>query len=638
MVAQHLAELDAILYKIREPIWGYLETIEDGRKIPFGLISEEWHVFCDEHAVLSARPRVLEHEMPLFSIWKRGSKACEPNVYIQPRDKTVNIFVNGEWIHANEFPPIRRVRPDATFRAGDVAFVYRDVPQHAKRYELMPSNKKRNSRRQGAQVIASGGQGNIVLAMRTIDDLSDAVAVKYISYAVVDVHRVARQICTWQKLRHKNVLPFLSWHLVHREVEKLICLVTPFAPYGSLYDYVKHHGKQPENLARFIVAQVTDGLNYMHDQGYVHGDVRPQNVLVFREREDSVLSVQVCDFGLTERFETTLVIDKTQFIEFDAHLPGPQVIPGTAHWAAPELLSNWYNLYSEAFGVGGIMFFLLWARPLYRIAKETISLPFATQMGQRQLELNQRRLNAMSPPARDLLTKLTQESVPDRIGLFEARAHDWLQGIEMPELGPIPLSWWDESVERYRCDEIYSANTICAIHGDDDQSDEEMQEEDADPVIVQNVPSLAVDGIHPANDGDTNVQAPGSSGHLTLTRTWSDLGSAAVRSNNSSLARTSTVLTDITELEVELYLTMQEDTSAPSSPSGTDTQASGSSPHLAPTRTWSDVGSAVVRPNNGSLARTSTILTDITDMEVELYLTMEGSEPSSPSGSETPRF
>lgn len=43
---------------------------------------------------------------------------------------------------------------------------------------------------------------------------------------------------------------------------------------------VKHHGVFPEELVIVYIRQILDGLNYLHEEGVIHRDIKSANILI----------------------------------------------------------------------------------------------------------------------------------------------------------------------------------------------------------------------------------------------------------------------------------------------------------------------------------------------------------------------
>jgi serine/threonine protein kinase len=106
-------------------------------------------------------------------------------------------------------------------------------------------------------------------------------------------------------------------------------------------------GPLPEAEAVRIVRQVCDALQYAHEEGIVHRDVKPENVFL-----DKKGRVKIADFGIAK-----LLTRKTG--EFT--LTGPWQVMGTFRYMAPEQLENPQELDQRAdiYSVGVMLYELL---------------------------------------------------------------------------------------------------------------------------------------------------------------------------------------------------------------------------------------------------------------------------------------
>ncbi|KAJ1411976.1 Serine/threonine-protein kinase, active site, partial [Sesbania bispinosa] len=78
--------------------------------------------------------------------------------------------------------------------------------------------------------------------------------------------------------------------------EEYYNLFLEYAAGGSLADQLKFHGGRiPEQRVRSYTRSVIEGLMHIHKNGFVHCDVKLQNILVFDDGE-----IKIADFGLAK--------------------------------------------------------------------------------------------------------------------------------------------------------------------------------------------------------------------------------------------------------------------------------------------------------------------------------------------------
>lgn len=53
-----------------------------------------------------------------------------------------------------------------------------------------------------------------------------------------------------------------------------------YASGGDIFDLLNRLGSFSEEYARFVVSQTILALEYLHEQGYIHLDVKPEAVIV----------------------------------------------------------------------------------------------------------------------------------------------------------------------------------------------------------------------------------------------------------------------------------------------------------------------------------------------------------------------
>ena len=95
------------------------------------------------------------------------------------------------------------------------------------------------------------------------------------------------------KLKHKNIVEIYGvtkWG-------NCIGFVMELVENGNLEDLLmeKPVGPVPWSLRLQIMEEMTDGLVYLHSKSVVHGDLKPQNILLTLDH-----SIKLADFGAAE--------------------------------------------------------------------------------------------------------------------------------------------------------------------------------------------------------------------------------------------------------------------------------------------------------------------------------------------------
>lgn len=147
------------------------------------------------------------------------------------------------------------------------------------------------------------GRGGFSTIRTGTSPSGDVVAIKIVRRSDVssqpnpeaEAKRLDHEAQVWSSLHHEHILPlFKSDHTPYADF-----FVTQFCPAGSLFDILKRDGTPalPHDDVGMMFRQVVRGLQYLHDaMGYVHGDMKLENVLV-----DEMGICKIADFGMTRK-------------------------------------------------------------------------------------------------------------------------------------------------------------------------------------------------------------------------------------------------------------------------------------------------------------------------------------------------
>ncbi|CAB4253151.1 similar to Saccharomyces cerevisiae YBR028C YPK3 An AGC kinase phosphorylated by cAMP- dependent protein kinase (PKA) in a TORC1-dependent manner [Maudiozyma barnettii] len=161
------------------------------------------------------------------------------------------------------------------------------------------------------------------------------------------------------QLEHPNIVKlFYSFH----DQSKLY-LILQYIPGGELFYHLKEHGTLEEDTVAFYAAEVSCALKFLHDNGIVYRDLKPENCLL-NQRGHLVLT----DFGLSKKGTTDPTNDSTSS---DSDLEKDDIytlhsIIGTPEYAAPEILQGLaYNKNCDWYSLGCLLYDMLVGKPPY---------------------------------------------------------------------------------------------------------------------------------------------------------------------------------------------------------------------------------------------------------------------------------
>lgn len=131
--------------------------------------------------------------------------------------------------------------------------------------------------------------------------------------------------------------------IVKRKTE--VCYyVMKLAEYGELYSFIEHTERFSEDMTRYILDQLVDGMKYLHSHGIVHRDIKPENLLINKKGR-----IIIADLGFATRM-TEIESDELFQKRFDPMIQMRTDV-GSEIFNAPEIWDNEINLheYEEQF-------------------------------------------------------------------------------------------------------------------------------------------------------------------------------------------------------------------------------------------------------------------------------------------------
>ncbi|ELP91542.1 interleukin-1 receptor-associated kinase, putative [Entamoeba invadens IP1] len=104
-----------------------------------------------------------------------------------------------------------------------------------------------------------------------------------------------KEVAVLDKFRCDYIIHFYGAVFIPSKV----CMVTEFASFGSLQDLIKHKKSDEIDMKLRIkfLLDALKGIQYLHENGILHRDIKPDNFLVLSLDVNEIVNAKLTDFG-----------------------------------------------------------------------------------------------------------------------------------------------------------------------------------------------------------------------------------------------------------------------------------------------------------------------------------------------------
>ena len=260
------------------------------------------------------------------------------------------------------------------------------------------------------KTLGEGGYGEVFLVKHKITGAVRAMKIikKIDNYTENNDEEVLNEINILKKIDHPNIIKIFEFYID----DDNYYLITEYCSGGDLFDFAKSN-KLNEYQVAFIMYQLFSALNYCHKMKIIHRDLKPENILVSKN-ENNYVRIKIGDFG-------TSILFKKGDIQKD--------VIGSLYYFAPEVIKENYNFKCDLWSSGVIMYILL-----------THKIPFNGEDDEDVInsilykEYNTKLLSKFSNNTIDLISKLLEREVNQRINSEQALEHKYFEEFKSKEL------------------------------------------------------------------------------------------------------------------------------------------------------------------------------------------------------------
>ena len=241
---------------------------------------------------------------------------------------------------------------------------------------------------------------------------------------------VSREIAIMKKLSHTNIIRL--YEVIDDEEGDKLYMILDLAPNGELliwddalmgFKVSTNLSKLPgtmckqdprlmeEKVVRRIMRDCIKGLNYLHENGIIHCDLKPQNILL-----DEDMNAKISDFGVSNVVENNDILVQTV---------------GTYHFLSPESLaskktkgkSEGYSGKGADIWALGITFFAMMFSKLPYYHSNLIKLMEMIEKDKVKLP---KKVRVISPNLKSFLKHILDKNPKTRATMEELKTHPWI--------------------------------------------------------------------------------------------------------------------------------------------------------------------------------------------------------------------
>ncbi|XP_077316194.1 myosin light chain kinase, smooth muscle-like isoform X3 [Lithobates pipiens] len=230
-----------------------------------------------------------------------------------------------------------------------------------------------------------------------------------------DIANARAEVELMNKLHH----PRLVYLVAAFQEPGLVILVMEYIAGGELFErIVADDFDHTEITSVQYMSQIITGVGYMHTQGIVHLDLKPENIVCVSKVGTKV---KIVDFGLAKKLEPGVPL---------------KVLQGTAEFVAPEVIAyEPVGFTTDMWSLGVICYILLCGDSPFQGDNDVETLRNITSGS---WDFDDETDAILTDSAKDFIRRLLQKNMRSRLTAEQALDHPWIKDKDISSTKTLP--------------------------------------------------------------------------------------------------------------------------------------------------------------------------------------------------------
>ncbi|KAL7293565.1 hypothetical protein TKK_0013004 [Trichogramma kaykai] len=268
-----------------------------------------------------------------------------------------------------------------------------------------------------SRTLGAGACGEVKLCFSKSGLAGKKYAMKMISKARIsitghknplnDEKHIMNEVAICKSLKHPCIIKVEEFF----DSPSMVYIILELMEGGELLERIKKANGLSEENSKFIFYQVVLAVNYLHEHGITHRDLKPDNILLASHEEETI--VKVSDFGLS-KFVDSQTMMKT--------------FCGTPMYVAPEILLTGgrgsYTSQVDVWSLGVILYCCLSGLTPFKVNDKANTLSDQIVKGLYKFHFS--KFFDVSANAKDLIKRMMTVDPKKRITIKEVLRHPWM--------------------------------------------------------------------------------------------------------------------------------------------------------------------------------------------------------------------